>query len=137
MEKPVNDNALILFDGICNLCNSAVIFIIQHDRKNYFHFASLQSEIGKKKLAEYKINSPEPNSIVLIENNKVYIKSTATLRILRRLDKLYSLLYGLIIIPYFIRNIIYDFIARNRYKWFGKRNECMIPTEKLKEKFIS
>ncbi len=126
--------AIILFDGVCNLCNSSVSFIIKHDKKNYFRFAALQSEKGKDLLKT--LNVDVNNSMVLIENDKVYIKSAAALRIVKHLNGFYPLIYFFIIVPSPIRNFIYDFIARNRYKWFGKKETCMIPTEKLRSKFL-
>ena len=137
MQKSTDHHAIILFDGVCSLCNSSIHFIIKHDKKNYFRYATLQSEIGKEKLKECTINETQIDSLVLIENNTAYTKSTAVLRIAKHLNKLYPLLYGFMIIPSFIRNIIYNFIARNRYTWFGKRKECMISTDEIKEKFIS
>ncbi len=137
MSVQPNDTAILLFDGVCNLCNSSVNFIIKHDKKNYFQFASIQSETGQELLKKHNINASTTDSVVLIENNKYYIKSTATLRIAKHLDGLYPLLYAFIIIPSFIRNVVYDLIARNRYKWFGKRETCMIPTDEIRSKFIS
>jgi predicted DCC family thiol-disulfide oxidoreductase YuxK len=131
-----NNTAIILFDGVCNLCNSSINFIIKHDKKNYFRFASLQSEKGKELLEKYKIDNLKTDSIVLIEHDAIFVRSTAVLRISKHLNKLYSLLYLFIIIPPFIRNIAYDLIAHNRYKWFGKKDMCMIPTDELKSKFI-
>ncbi len=136
MPAENNYTAIILFDGICNLCNSSISFIIKHDKKNYFRFASLQSEKGKELIKKYTIDSSKTDSLVLIENNYTYIKSTAALRITKHLNKLYPLFYGFIFIPPFIRNFIYDIIARNRYKWFGKRDICIIPADELKSKFL-
>lgn len=136
MHDTTNDTAIILFDGVCNLCNASVQFIIQHDKKNHFKFASIQSEAGQKLLKKYSIDTSATDSIVLIENNRTYVKSTATLRIAKHLNGLYPLLYGFIIVPAFIRNGIYDLIAKNRYKWFGKKEACMIPSEELRSKFM-
>ena len=132
-----NDIAIVLFDGVCNFCNSSINRIIKHDKKNYFRFAPLQSVIGQELLKKYAIDSSQTDSIILIENNKAYIKSTAILRVTKHLNRLYPLMYSLLIIPPFIRNGVYDLIARNRYKWFGKKEVCMIPTPEIKEKFIS
>lgn len=129
--------SIILFDGICNFCNSSVNFIIKHDLKDQFRFASLQSEIGKQLLLQLKEQDLNINSIILIENNKIYKQSDAILRITRHFNGTYSLLYGLLFIPSFIRNKIYNFIARNRYRWFGKTNTCIIPTPELEQKFMS
>ncbi|CAN5416177.1 DUF393 domain-containing protein [soil metagenome] len=136
MSKLLNDTSIILFDGVCNFCNSSVNKIIKHDKKNKFKFAALQSEIGKKILEEYNIDSSKIDSIILIENKKAYIKSTAILRISKQMGSLYPLAYSFIITPAFIRNIVYDFIAKNRYKWFGKKDSCMIPTAEVRSRFI-
>ncbi|PHR98664.1 MAG: thiol-disulfide oxidoreductase [Leeuwenhoekiella sp.] len=127
---------IILFDGVCNLCNGAINFIIKHDPKAQLKFASLQGATGQKLLAKHHINPKETDSIVLIEPERVSVKSSAALRIAKYLDRGYPLLYGFMIIPGFIRNAVYDFIAANRYKWFGKKNSCMIPTPELKSRFL-
>lgn len=133
----LNENfSIVLFDGICNFCNSSINKIIRHDKKNRFKFAALQSETGKKLLEKHSIDSSRTDSIILIENNVAYIKSTAILKISKHMSGLYPLTYGFIIIPVFIRNAVYDFIARNRYKWWGKKDSCMIPTEEVKAKFL-
>jgi predicted DCC family thiol-disulfide oxidoreductase YuxK len=129
-------NHLILFDGICNLCNSAVQFVIRHDKKKLFKFASLQSESAKNILGQYNLPPTYTDSFILIENNEVFSRSTAALKVARQLDGLSSLLYGFIIVPGFIRNPLYDFIARNRYKWFGKKESCMIPTPGIESRFL-
>ena len=127
---------IILFDGICNLCNGAVTYVIKRDPKDRFRFAALQSDIGQALVAEHGIDTSKVDSIILIENNKVYSKSTAALRIAKYMKGGYPLLYGFMIIPNFIRNWVYDFVARNRYKWYGKKEACMIPTPELKAKFL-
>jgi predicted DCC family thiol-disulfide oxidoreductase YuxK len=131
------DQPVILFDGVCNLCNSAVQFIIKHDKKNIFRFASLQSETGQKLLDEYNLPLNELNSFILIESNKAYSRSTGALRVATKLNGILSWLYVFIIIPKMFRDSIYDLVARNRYKWFGKKEECMIPTPELKARFLS
>ena len=137
MPENNNDKAIILFDGVCNLCNSSVNFVINHDRKNYFVFTPLQSEAGKRLITKVNIDDSLIDSFALIENNKIYFKSSAALRTVKHLDKLYSVLYAFIIVPPFIRNGVYSYIARNRYKWFGKKEVCMIPNEEIKNRFIS
>tara|TARA_R110002012_G_scaffold88936_3_gene218553 strand:- start:84 stop:482 length:399 start_codon:yes stop_codon:yes gene_type:complete len=127
---------IILFDGVCNLCNGAINFIIKRNSKASLKFASLQSDTGKQLLKEYNIDPLKTDSIVLIDSNKAFLKSDAALRIAKDLDDAYPLLYSFIIIPAFIRNSIYDLIARNRYKWFGKKESCMIPTPDLKSRFL-
>ncbi len=128
---------IILFDGVCNLCNTSVNFVIRKDKKDCFRFAALQSDIGKEYTAKYNINSIETDSILLVDKDKVYLKSTAALHIVKSLSGGYPLFYGFIIIPAFIRNWVYDYVATNRYKWFGKKESCMIPTPELKAKFMN
>ncbi len=128
---------LILFDGVCNLCSSSVLFIIKRDSKSVFRFASLQSELGKNLLHEFNLPVTDFNSVLLIHNNKVYQKSNAALEITRHLRGLWPMLYAFMIIPAFIRNGVYNWIASNRYKWFGKKDACMIPTPELKSRFIA
>jgi len=130
MEKQV-----VLFDGVCNFCNGAINFTIDHDPKTKFVFAPIQSEYGLE--AKKKFSLPENvDSIILIKNGKAHIKSTAALLIARQLSGLWPLMYLFIIIPPFIRNFFYDLIARNRYKWFGKSDSCRIPTPELKQRFL-
>ncbi len=137
MIENKHTQAIVLFDGVCNFCNSSVNFIIKHDTKNIFLFATLQSEKGKELLNKFKIDVQKMDTIILIENENYFIKSTAALKIAKHLNRLYPLLFALIIIPTFIRNFFYDIVAKNRYKWFGKKDVCMIPTKELKSKFIS
>jgi|SRR5690606_24902891 len=127
---------VILFDGVCNLCNGSVVFIIKRDKKDVFRFAAIQSEEGQKLVEKYQIDTTKVDSILLLDGDRYYVKSTAALKIARHLKGGYPLLYGFMILPAFIRNWIYDIIARNRYKWFGKKESCMIPTPELKSKFI-
>ena len=128
--------AIILFDGVCNYCNSWVNFCIRHDKKNYFRYAPLQSEIGKAILKKFNVPDVSTDTFVLIENSKYYLRSTAGLRLCKHFNGLYPLLYGFIIVPPFIRDGIYGIIARNRYKWYGKRESCMVPSPDVKEKFL-
>jgi predicted DCC family thiol-disulfide oxidoreductase YuxK len=131
-----SEEKIVLFDGVCNLCNSSVQFIIKHDKKKQFRFASLQGNYGQEFLKKYKFPADNFNSFILLEDEKVYTRSTGALRMLKHLGSGWSLFYGFIILPKFIRDNVYNWIARNRYKWFGKRNECMIPTPDLKERFL-
>jgi len=132
-----NGKSIILFDGICNLCNSSVNFIIKNDAKEHFLFASLQSDAAKEILLHLPSNNLNLNSIVLIENGNFYEKSTAALRISKHLNGGYKALYAFIIVPKLIRDWVYNLIAKNRYKWFGKKEHCMIPTEELQYRFIA
>lgn len=130
------NHPVILFDGVCNLCNASVQFIIKHDKKSVFRFASLQSEFGKRIIEKFDLANKNIDSVMLFENNTVQLKSTAALQIAKRLGGIYSALYVFIIIPKFMRDSIYDFVARNRYRWFGKQESCMIPKPELKKLFI-
>lgn len=127
---------IILFDGVCNLCNGAITFIIQRDKKDIFRYAPLQSEIGKELAAKHHIDLDKVDSIILVTEDKAYAKSTAALRIAKQLSAGWPLLAVFLILPRFLRDAVYDFIARNRYKWFGKKEACMIPTPELKSKFL-
>jgi len=132
-----NKYKIILFDGVCNLCNATVNFVIKRDKNGVFRFAALQSEIGKELALEFNIDTSQSDSIILIDNEKCYIKSSAALHISKQLSGGYPLLFGFMIIPTFIRNWVYDFVARNRYQWYGKKESCMVPTTEMKEKFLS
>ena len=128
---------LILFDGVCNLCNSSVLRIINHDKKNNFVFASLQSETGKQIANHFAIDTSKVDSIILVySDTEYYIKSTAGLKIGKHFKGLWKLFQVFWIVPTPIRDVVYNFIAKNRYKWFGKKESCMIPTPELKAKFI-
>jgi len=127
---------IILFDGVCNLCNSTVNFIIKRDKNRTFRFAHLQSETASSFFEKHQLDGKGVDSIIFIENDRIYIKSTAVLRILRHLKIPYSLLYAFVIIPPGIRNVFYDFIAKNRYRWFGRSDKCIAPTDDIKERFL-
>ena len=132
-----NNKKLILFDGVCNLCNNSVQFIIKHDKKNKFLFAALQSELGKQIIADFKIDTNKTDSILLYMPTKgVYYKSTAALKIATHLGFPINIMVVFLVIPAFIRNYVYDYIAKNRYKWFGKKESCWIPTPELKSRFL-
>lgn len=128
---------LILFDGVCNLCNSSVQFAIKHDKNNTFMFAALQSDVGKEIIKNYNINTAKIDSILLYTPDKgVDYKSTAALKIAYHLGFPINFMVIFFIIPPFIRNWVYNFIAKNRYKWYGKKESCWIPTPELKSKFL-
>lgn len=133
-DKINSSKGIILFDGVCNFCNSSINFTIKHDPEGKFKFAPLQSEYAKKALGKTEDITPE--SVVLIQNNNVYYKSDAALRISKQLSGIWPLMYVFIIIPKPIRNWVYDLIAKNRYKWFGKMDTCMIPTPAVRARFI-
>ena len=127
---------IILFDGVCNFCNSTVNFVIKRDKKAILHFAPLQSDIGQQLLKEYHLPNDEMRSFVFIEKGKAYTQSTAALKVCKYLSSLWSLCYAFIIIPKFIRDGIYNWIAKNRYKWFGKKESCMIPSVDVDKRFL-
>ena len=131
------DKKIILFDGVCNLCNDSVLKVIKYDKKNIFLFASLQSKKGLEIIKHLNIDTSLIDSIILYDPGVSYeIKSTAALKIMKEFNGFWSLTQVFMIIPENIRNIVYNYIAKNRYKWFGKKEQCMIPTPELKEKFL-
>ena len=139
-SAPMVDRAgghpVVLFDGVCNLCNRAINFAIDRDPGLVFRFASLQSSVGERLLARFEIDPNETDSIVLIEYGKAYVKSTAVLRIVRRLGKLWPVIYGLILVPRPLRDAAYMAIARRRYRWFGKRETCRLPKPQERARFL-
>ncbi|MDQ6787474.1 MAG: thiol-disulfide oxidoreductase DCC family protein [Acidobacteriota bacterium] len=130
-------SAIILFDGVCNFCNGSVNFIIDRDPEKYFKFAPLQSAVGEKLLKENGVDKIETDSVVLIENGKVYTRTTAALRIARKLSGYWSWFYGFIVVPNFFRDIFYRLFAKYRYKMFGKQEACMLPTPEVRERFLA
>lgn len=138
MEGIPQDKKIILFDGICNLCNSSVQYIIKRDKNDTFRFVALQSELGQKILKHLGIANRNIDSIVLYEPGRAYYyKSNAVLKIAGELGGLISLLVVFKPLPKKFRDVVYDYIARNRYKWYGKKESCMIPTAELKAKFLA
>ena len=134
--KKTQDKPIIFFDGMCNLCNSSVQFILKKDTNNVFLFSSLQSDAAKGILLQYNLENFDLSSIILVEKGIIYQKSTAILRIAKSLAGISKYAYVYIIVPKFIRDGVYSFIAKNRYKWFGKRDSCMLPTAALKLRFL-
>jgi predicted DCC family thiol-disulfide oxidoreductase YuxK len=128
-------NNIILFDGVCNFCDSSVQFIIKRDKKAIFRFAPIQSDTGKELARKYNV-SLNIDSLILIEHSKCYYKSSAVFRICKRLKGSWKLLYMLIVIPKPLRDYLYDYVAKNRYKWFGKKTECMMPLPDIKNRFL-
>lgn len=127
---------VILFDGICNLCNGFVLFIIDRDPKFNYMFSSLQSDYGKEMIKNYALNEKSLNTVVFIQNGKVFTKSSAVLKIAKSLKFPWFLISIFLIFPKFLRDWVYDFVAKNRYKWFGKQKECRMPTSEIKSRFI-
>jgi predicted DCC family thiol-disulfide oxidoreductase YuxK len=130
-------SATILFDGVCNLCNGFVQFVVARDPNQYFRFASLQSEVGQALLREQGLNPTiTPETVVLIEQGKAYSHSTAVLRIVRRLSGAWPLLYAARVLPQALRDAAYRFVARHRYQWFGQQEACLLPTPALRQRFL-
>ena len=136
-DTSVQQHKIILFDGVCNLCNSSVQFVIKRDIDDVFRFAALQSKTGQKFISERGIDTSTVDSIILIETGiAYYVKSEAALQIGQNLKGYRIISKVLNLIPSSLKNIVYDFVARNRYKWYGKREECMVPTPELRAKFL-
>ncbi|MEO6550404.1 MAG: thiol-disulfide oxidoreductase DCC family protein [Ferruginibacter sp.] len=130
------DSPIVLFDGVCNFCNSAVNFVIRKDKNRRIKFAALQSATGQQLLKQYKLPLVLFTSFVFIEKGSLFTRSTAALKLCKYLTGGWPLLYGFIIVPAIIRNGIYNIISRNRYNWFGKRNQCMVPTPQTRDRFL-
>ena len=130
------DHSLVLFDGVCNFCDSSVHFIIARDPQARFRFASLQGEAGRAVLRKHHHFGTGLDTIILVEGDKIYTRSTAVLRIVRRLRGGWPLLALLLLVPVFARDLVYGLIARNRYRWFGKLDVCTVPGPELRERFL-
>jgi predicted DCC family thiol-disulfide oxidoreductase YuxK len=128
--------ALVLFDGVCNLCNATVRFIIPRDPHGHFQFATLMSDAAARALAKVPGGNDLPDSVVLVDEGRVFTRSDAALRIFRRLTFPWPLLYVLIALPKGLRDRIYDVVARRRYQWFGRRDQCMIPDSSIRSRFL-
>lgn len=131
------EHPTILFDGVCNFCNNTINFIIRQDKKGIFRFAPLQSPAGQQLLRQYKLPLTSLNSFLLIDGSKVYKASTAGLKLYGKLSARWQWTQLFWVVPPFIRDGLYNFIAKNRYKWFGKREACMVPTPALRSRFLS
>ena len=136
MKETQHGRPVLYFDGVCNLCNRSVQFILKHDKKERFLLAPLQSPAGEEALIKANSTGKKTGSVILYYNSKYYTRSAAALYTLRLLAPPWNLLFSFIIIPPFIRNAIYDLIAANRYRWFGKQDTCMIPTPEIKKRFL-
>ena len=130
------EQLIILFDGVCNFCKSAVDFVIKRDKRSVFKFASLQSQVGQKIVASNNLIDIGLSSFIFMEGNNIYFKSTAALRVCRYLDGWWPLMYGFIIVPGKIRDGIYSWVAKNRYKWFGKKS-CTVPNAEVRSRFLN
>ena len=129
--------SVLLFDGVCNLCNGAVQFIIKRDPHARIRFAALQSDAAKNLLRSINAAESQPDSMILLENGRVHTRSTAALRIAKSLRFPWPIMYVFVIVPRPLRNWMYDFIAARRYRWFGKRETCMLPTPELQSRFLA
>lgn len=137
MENLPLDKKIILFDGVCNLCDNTVQFIIKHDKKDIFRFVALQSDLGQEIIKHIGLDTSKTDSIILYEpGHAYYYKAEAAFKIAKELNSIYSFISIFSILPKWLSNKGYDYIARNRYKWYGKKNECMIPTPETKAKFL-
>lgn len=128
---------VLLFDGVCNLCNASVQWVLLRDKKAVFRFAALQSETGQKLLMQHGLDAKNFDTVVLVDDQNIYLRSDVPLEIVRRLGGWWQLLYAFKIIPRFIRDALYSWIARNRYRWWGRREACMLPRAEWKERFLS
>lgn len=135
-NREVPPNPIVLFDGVCNFCSSVVRFAISKDTIGIFRFAPLQSEAGHFFLNKFHLSTDDVYSFVLVEGDKFFIRSTAALRLCKKLKGLWPLLYMLIIIPRPVRDFVYNVVAENRYKWFGKRQECFVPSAEIRNRFL-
>jgi predicted DCC family thiol-disulfide oxidoreductase YuxK len=127
---------VIYFDGVCNLCTGTVQFVLKRDKRKIFRFASLQGEGGRKMLDDHELPAQHYQTFILKEGGKIFTRSTAALRVFKLLGGAWSLLYVFMIIPAFIRDAVYNFISNNRYRWFGKKEECWLPSPEWENRFI-
>ena len=132
----MNEKKIILFDGVCNFCNFWVNFILDRDKNNIFKFAALQSEAGQELLHKFGLSTSDFDTFILIEGNKYFTKSTAVFKIIKKLSSFVKVFYPFVFLPKFFRDFLYNFIAGNRYRIFGKRDACRIPTPEEREKFL-
>jgi predicted DCC family thiol-disulfide oxidoreductase YuxK len=132
----VEEHPVILFDGVCNFCNGTINFIIKKDTKRIFRYAPLQSEIGQQLLKKYDLSSTELDSFILIQNGQAYKKTTAALHLYPQLGSAWKLIKVLWILPAFVRDLGYNIIAKNRYRWWGKKDSCMIPSAEVRSLFL-
>lgn len=137
MENLPQDKKIILFDGVCNLCDTTVQFIIKHDKNDIFRFVALQSDLGEKIINHIGVDRSKTDSIILYEpGHAYYYKAEAAFKITEELSGIYSLVGMFSILPKWFSNKVYDYIAKNRYKWYGKKDQCMFPTSDMKAKFL-
>ncbi|MEO9003308.1 MAG: DCC1-like thiol-disulfide oxidoreductase family protein [Ginsengibacter sp.] len=130
------DGLIILYDGVCNFCNSAVDFVIKRDERSVFKFAPLQSKVAKKILSDNNLSDTDFSSFIFIDKNNIYSRSTAALKVCRYLDGWWPLMYGFIIVPKMLRDGVYNWVAKNRYRWFGKKS-CVLPNAEVRSRFLN
>jgi len=135
-ETQIIPKNLVLFDGVCNLCNASVQFVIKNDKRHIFYFAALQSDIGQQILNENNFSANHLDTVIYVKNTKIYTKSSAALHILKDLKGFWQLGFVFILVPKFLRDLVYNFISKRRYWMFGKMESCMMPTPEIKSKFI-
>ncbi len=135
-EEKMSKKSILLFDGVCNLCNGVVQFVIKRDKNDKFIFGALQSDAGQSLLKKHGLPIDDFESFILVENNTVYKKSTAALRVAKKMGSGWQLLYAFIIVPRFVRDFVYRLVANSRYRFFGKKDNCIVPTAALKAKFL-
>ncbi|MCW4470173.1 thiol-disulfide oxidoreductase DCC family protein [Flavobacterium sp. MFBS3-15] len=137
MENLPKDKKIILFDGVCNLCDATVQFIIKRDKRDVFRFVALQSDLGQQIISHIGIDTSKTDSIILYEpGHAYYYKAEAAIKIANQLGGVFLLMGMFSVLPNWLSNKVYDYVARNRYKWYGKKDECMVPTAEMKAKFL-
>ena len=136
-NRPLAEPPVVLFDGICNLCNGSVIFIIRRDAQAKLKFASLQSDYGAGQLKRFNLTASSLDSVLLVKAGRLFQKSNAALEIVAMLDGMWPALYVFKLVPRVMRDFIYEWVAKNRYRWFGKKEACMIPTPDMKSRFVN
>lgn len=134
---PAPAKCVVIFDGVCNFCDRSVRFVLKRDRRDRFLFASNQSEAGSALLERFGVDSRSIQSVYLVEGDRIWAKSTAALEIARRMPLPWNLAYAFILVPKFLRDTVYDWIARNRYRWFGKAEACRLPSETERARFLA
>lgn len=136
-EPSTIHHPVLLFDGVCNLCNAAVQWVLKRDRRAVFRFAALQSETGQRLLREANLPPAQLDTVVLADaDGRIFTRSDAALEIVRRLGGGWRLLYGFKIVPRFLRDAMYNWVARNRFRWFGRREECLLPRPEWRARFV-
>ena len=133
---PESSSAIVLFDGVCNFCNASINWIIRRDHNARFRFAPLQSSTGERLQREHGLDPAALDTMLLVDDGRAYLRSTAALRIVRELSFPWPILYGFIIVPPPIRDFVYTAFGNRRYRWFGKKDECMVPSPELRDRFL-